>query len=332
MTAEERKAWLAERRKCIGGSDAAAILGLSKWTTRLDVFLSKTTRQPDHSNRAMYRGRMLEPAILQMYANETGLALERPREILRHKSIEFIGASLDAVAARTIVVDAKTARLRKAWGEPGTDQVPIEYLIQMMHYLAVTDLAVADLAVLFGDFDFQIYRIQRDEELVQQILAAEQTFWTEHVLPGIPPGAMSTADGLKLFPQASLPKIYLQASAQQLQQLAQLATVRQAISRLEQVQEELEAQLKAAIGSTTGLQCGRRLLASWSNVKGREGLDAKRLQEELPQLYKVYAKQGQPTRRFELEIEAILESVSPSSQPEVERIEQLCLPLNKQAK
>jgi putative phage-type endonuclease len=325
MDAKERKAWLAKRRKSLGGSDAASILGLSKWTTALDIYLSKTDDDyRDESNYAMYRGRILEPAILQMYSDATGLAIERPREMFYHKDCEFISATLDGIAARTIVVDAKTARSKNGWGEPFTDDVPLDYLIQQQQYMGVVGLYVADLAVLFGDFDFAIYRIARDDELIEMIFAAEKKFWIENVVARVPPEPRDARDAIKLFPRAT-EKLAKQASSETLAELAALAQLKRELEELEDARDALEAKIKSAMGVASVLKNRDEILARWSNVAARETIDAKRLKQELPNLYKVYAKLGEPTRRFSIEPDAIRQVVGVSSQTPVERIEQ-CQP------
>ena len=56
-------------------------------------------------------------------------------------------------------------RLSLMVGEPGTDEIPDYYMTQVQHYLAVTGVKTADVAVLIGGNDFRIYTIEADEEL-----------------------------------------------------------------------------------------------------------------------------------------------------------------------
>jgi putative phage-type endonuclease len=304
MDAKHRKQWLAARRQFIGGSDAAAIMGVSKWRTPLDVYLSKVEGVDGDGNAAMERGRLLEPAVLQMYANETGLALEIGGDIRLHAALPFVGATLDALAAATIVVDAKTSRNRGGWGEPGTDEIPIDYLLQLHHYMAVADKQVADCAVLFGNFDFVIYRCPRDEELVAMLLEAEARFWHCHVLAKQPPPPRSAADALRRFPKARSQTARL-ATYDAVVDLNDLAKIAGAVAVLEQWRGELEARVKLEIGDALALASGSEPLCTWSNVAAAERLDAARLKAELPDVFKQYAKRGEPTRRFSIRPDAI---------------------------
>ncbi len=72
MSGATHEAWLAERRTGLGGSDVAAILGLSKWKTPLDVYLDKIgegSEDPDDEKRRTFaRGHAMEPTIVDEYA------------------------------------------------------------------------------------------------------------------------------------------------------------------------------------------------------------------------------------------------------------------------
>ena len=159
MEVSERALWLKTRRSGIGGSDAAAVCGQSHWRTALQVYLSKVGEYDGESTPDQYRGTLLEPAVRQMYADATGLVVETPRGVMRHPQLAFVLASLDGIASGRRVVDFKTARSRRGWGEPGTDEVLSDILYQMEHYMAVTGLPVADVAVFFGSFEFEIYTV-----------------------------------------------------------------------------------------------------------------------------------------------------------------------------
>lgn len=67
MTHED---WLAERRKGIGGSDIATILGLNKWKSPLQLFLEKTgkVQAEDLSDKeVIYWGNVLEDVVAKEF-------------------------------------------------------------------------------------------------------------------------------------------------------------------------------------------------------------------------------------------------------------------------
>ena len=171
---------LAERHTGLGGSDAAAALGLSPYKSALELFLEKRERR-EHSGpqlSAFRWGSLLEPVIRQEYANITHRVVRLPEGTLRHPSFPFVIAHVDGVTDDKRVFEAKTARTDQDWGKSGTDEVPHHYLMQVQHYLAVTGFFVADIAVLIGGSDFRIFEVPADRELQQMIIESEVEFWS----------------------------------------------------------------------------------------------------------------------------------------------------------
>ena len=83
----ERKDWLDVRKTGIGGSDVAAVLGISPWKSPLDVFLDKTGKSaPEPENDAMYWGTRLETLVannsLVLSATSTGLFVQKKASCL----------------------------------------------------------------------------------------------------------------------------------------------------------------------------------------------------------------------------------------------------------
>ena len=171
----DRAQWLAQRRLGIGGSDAAAVLGLSKWKTPLALWQEKSGQAPDDDSDSepMLCGRVLEPVIRQQYAQRTGRTVRLPEQILAHPQHNWMLANIDGITECGRIVEIKTARTGADWGEAGTDQIPQAYLLQVQHYMAVTGCAVADIAVLIGGADYRMYEVQADAELQAMLIDAE---------------------------------------------------------------------------------------------------------------------------------------------------------------
>jgi putative phage-type endonuclease len=178
------------RHRGIGGSEAAAALGLSPWMTAFELYHVKRAPLAEESDAPWLRwGQLLEPVVRDEYARETGRAVTAKNETLRHPEPDrpWMLCTPDGITACGRLYEGKIARMGgPEWGEPGTDQVPLPYLIQVQHNMAVTGLPVADLAVLIGNSDFRVYTIAADAELQQQIAEAEAAFW-QRVLDGTPP-------------------------------------------------------------------------------------------------------------------------------------------------
>lgn len=142
--------WLKLGQSGIGGSDVAAILGLSKWRTPLDVYNSKVGEVSDEEdNASMEWGRRLGPVIRQAYSDKTGRAVECLGHIFRSGEHPFMIANVDGLCADR-VLEIKTSRSGADWGEEGTDEIPEYYLTQVHHYMTVTRMELCDVAVLIG--------------------------------------------------------------------------------------------------------------------------------------------------------------------------------------
>ena len=115
MTSAERLEWLKTRQTGIGGSDVAAILGISKWTTPLDVYNEKVADTPtEKDSDSMEWGRRLEPVIRQAYADKTGRVVAVPEKQFRSDAHPFMIANVDGVCEDRLL-EIKTARSGADW-------------------------------------------------------------------------------------------------------------------------------------------------------------------------------------------------------------------------
>lgn len=293
----DREKWLSERVKGIGSSDAPAVLGLSKWKTPMDVYLSKRGELvgEQEDNEAMYWGRALEPVIRQRYADETGRTVIIP-ELMVSEQHPFMIASLDGVTTDGRVVEVKTARSDLDWGAPGTDEVPEIYMVQVQHQMIVSKISVADIPVLFKGHDFRIYTVDADPELQDIIIERETEFWNR-VQTGNPPDPVNLADVIARFGRTST-ATPVQASIGIASSVTMLKKLKEALKALETDEETLKAQILGFLGEHDTLLDGEKIIATWKLSKGRETLDAKKLKAELPEIYKQYLTAGEPSRRF----------------------------------
>jgi putative phage-type endonuclease len=178
----DRATWLAERKKGIGSSDAAAVCGVNPYETAAGVFLEKTGRLPSKDETPpMKWGTALEAVIADAYSEKTGQALVRGEPILRHERHAFMIASLDRewAGGERRIVEIKNVSIRQSanWGEPGTDEVPEWYLVQVQHQMVVAGREVADVAALIGGNDFRIYSVRYNPILADRMIEIEADFW-----------------------------------------------------------------------------------------------------------------------------------------------------------
>ncbi|QEM67530.1 YqaJ viral recombinase family protein [Geobacter sp. FeAm09] len=291
-----RAAWLRARRSGIGGSDAAAVLGVSRYATAYQVYLDKRGELPEQpESPAMFWGRALEPAIRRCYADATGRTVRVPGRIVRHPHRPYLLATLDGITDDGRVLEIKTARSAEGWGEPGSDEIPEAYLCQVQHYLMVTGLETADVAVLIGGQDFRLYEVGADRELQDLMAGQEAEFWGR-VERGEPPEAASLADLAHRFRHpvaATVP-----APPRAVAAVAGLKLLRDEMKRLEAEEERLKIIVQSCMGEREGLTIDGRLAATWKAAKPASRFDHDAFRTAHPELYGRYLKSGEAVRRF----------------------------------
>jgi putative phage-type endonuclease len=292
----DRATWLATRRQGLGGSDAAAVLGVSRYRGPWDTWADKTGAVPPaDAGEAAYWGQQLEPLVADEFARRTGLAVAPWPVMLRHPTTPWMLADLDRVVADGGLLECKTTGAHHAeeWADGG---IPPEYVCQVQHYLAVTGAPHAYLAVLIGGQRFHWCRLDRDDAFIADLLAAEAAFWDLVVTrtpppPDGSPGARRVLQALHPAPTggpvvlpdtaAAWARAYLDAA-----QREQLAAADK-----ERAAQALMALLGDAPQGTAG---SYRVL--WTPMT-RRSFDFARFRAEHPDLYAAYSM-PQPTRRF----------------------------------
>lgn len=300
--------WHGRRGTCLGGSDAATVANVNPWKTRLRLAREKRgelEREP--AGEAALWGTRLEPVIRQVYADATGRSLRAIGTFYRHQQHPEIGGYLDGIwqdlgSGAEGLYEGKTARSSEGWGESGTDQVPIAYYYQVQHYMMVTGLQSADIAVLFGGQRFEIYAVPGDTEFQAMLLDAEVEFWARYVVGGEDPEPESPED-VKLRWQWSRPTSSVYASDATLDNVQMLARVKSQLSLLEQRRDELQVEIQKAMQDSEQLLGDRNaVLATWRSVNVGDRFDADAFQRSHPDLYTQFVRPGKPQRRFLLKV------------------------------
>jgi putative phage-type endonuclease len=171
---------IVERQNGVGGSDAAVALGLSKRKTARQLFHEKRGElEPDvYDEEAIWWGNALEPIVRQKYAEVSGNVVRLPEGTIWHPQHDFMCAHIDGYVDNTTPkrgYEGKTAFHSTGWGEEGTDQIPVEYLMQVQHYMACTALPVFDVSCLIGR-RFAFYQVEADLELHEMMIEGERDF------------------------------------------------------------------------------------------------------------------------------------------------------------
>ncbi len=188
MLTEEQR---AARMKGIGGSDVAAILGLSPWKTSFQLYMEKRGEfvEEDKNSELIHFGNVLEDVVANEYARRNDVKVQRRNDIIVHDEHKFMQAFIDRkVVGSKKGLECKTADkyTRGKWGEAGSDEVPESYRLQSEHYMIVTGYPEWDLAVLIGGNEYRDYTLKQDAELSEMIIEECAEFW-KRVEQGIPP-------------------------------------------------------------------------------------------------------------------------------------------------
>jgi putative phage-type endonuclease len=306
-----REQWLEERRKGIGGSDVAGILGVSTWSSPMKVWAQKKGLIPDEEDSLRFKiGKKFEAPIAELYAEREKCQLQKVVDILHHPSAPLLGNPDRVVAGTDRGLEVKTADpfMAAHWGEEYTDEIPIYYLTQIATYLAITNFRDWDVAVLFGTSDFRIYRITRDLELENLIIDKCTEFWNRYIIgneePPIDASEATSKYLLHKFPKGT--KELREADEDEARIISSFFDRKADLKSVTERYDLSVNLVKAAIGDLEGLSSPHGKV-TWKKDRDSEKTDWKSLAQNMlmslpPQLRKEkiqeYTKTKPGARRF----------------------------------
>lgn len=276
MNTKTREDWLAERRQGIGGSDAAAVLGLSPWRTPVSVWLDKTGRSaPQPETEAMRIGTELEDYVARSYMRETGRKVTRYNHMIHDGCLlgnfdRLVVPEGQKVASHHLEVRTDTLLECKTSSRDWDDGVPVYYQTQVQHYMGLVPcLRFADVAVLnLGHKHFEIYRVERDQAVIDHIRAYLTEWWHRHVELGEVPKPTCEGDCKALWAR-SCPGKSVEATASIRQKLFEYNAAKRAADEAVAAADALKDALLADMGDAevlTDAATGKPL-ATWKSSK-----------------------------------------------------------------
>ena len=275
--------WQELRSHYIGGSDAAAVVGLNAFSSPYSLWAEKTGKVPGFAgNLATEVGTYLEEFVAQKFAQETGKKVRKCNQSFLNSLYPFAIANIDReIVGEDAGLEIKTTsemNLKKFKG----GEYPANYYVQCVHYMAITGKQRWYLAVLIGNREFRWFTIERDEAEIAALMTAEGDFW-EYVKNDIPPpvdGADATSEALKtIYAESNETVVDLTAYSAIIQQYTAL---KKQIRELETIAEESANQIKVFMGESGGGEYdGFRV--SWK-TQTRSTFDRKRFEADNPDI------------------------------------------------
>lgn len=275
--------WKALRHKYIGGSDAAAVVGMNAYVSPYSLWAEKTGRLPGFDgNLATEVGTYLEEFVAQKFAEETGKKVRRSNLSWFNDQYPWAIANIDReIVGEDAGLEIKTTsemNLKKFKG----GEYPANYYVQIVHYLAVTGKQRWYLAVLIGNREFKWFTIERDEDEIAALMDAERTFkmYVDNDTPPIADGASSTADTLSaLYPNSNDMAIGIGAFERDLDNYFRLK------AQADELDEQINCianRLKAHLGECERGE-GEKYKVSWKS-QSRSTFDSKKFTKDHPEV------------------------------------------------
>lgn len=295
-TPMDRPDWLEWRRHGIGGSDIAALLGLSRWASPWSLWAEKCGLIGDQpENDEMVGGRWLELAVGPWFTDRTGLHVAFPQARCVHPARSWQRCTIDGVAADTPnidditlalgVVEIKTGERGKDW-----DEIPAYYQAQAQWQMGTLDLERCWIPMLHGR-RLTVYELGRDDADIEFMVAKAEAFWNDHVLTGVPPEVDGSDATL-----AALGEVWPEHVTDLGRDISHLRDVVEELAAAKEAKAEAEAREKLAKAriaealedAETGLIDGRPVLTF--KAQDRTTIDTARLKAAHPDIAAEFSK------------------------------------------
>ena len=316
-TQVNRDQFLAGRKKGIGGSDVAAILGFSPYKSPYQLWLDKTGRseRSESQSESAHFGHLLEDVVAKEYSRRAGVKVQRVTQQLSLPDHPWAIGNIDRAIINPEIsgnvrfkygklttdqlLECKTASeyLAKLFGEEGSDQVPDYYLTQCLWYLLLSGCQFIDLAVLIGGNKFRMYRIERDEDLIDSIFRQVKAFWFNHVVADVPPDPTCFDDVLHRWSKHVVGK-QVEATFEQIKLGEELIAVQGRQKSDKAREDEIKLQLVTSMQDAEMMTSQGTTLFTYKEQSSTR-IDSTLLKKEEPDLFAKYSKTSS-TRVFRI--------------------------------
>lgn len=189
----DKEEWRLARQSGLGGSDGSAVANINPFRTALEVYEEKIGElTPDNPSWRMEWGNIAEPVAADLYAKSTGREIRR-QPLRRNAEHDFLIANVDRQiliggdVTATGCLEIKCPGIG-AFSKMKAHGLPDYAVLQLQHYLGVLGYSWGSFAIFNPEYGPPIhFDMEADQELIGPLFEREIKFWTEHVIPRIPP-------------------------------------------------------------------------------------------------------------------------------------------------
>ncbi|HEY6568569.1 MAG TPA: YqaJ viral recombinase family protein [Actinomycetota bacterium] len=274
---DARREFVEQQASGLGATDAAKILGLSRWGTPLTVY-NRIVHGDTGGQMSLsaWLGLKLERVVGEMYTTKTGQALRVDNKHHRRPGYDWQVAHLDFRARGNpkLLVECKTRAYATGYGEDGTGEIPADVYVQVQHEMAVTGAERCDVAVLIGHHTFNVYPIPRADDFIDKMTERLEAFWLGNIVAKVPPlptGHDMDSDYVKRK-HPDHDDLLKPATPEQILLANRLRVARDTVKEAETQRSEVENLLKDIIGDAAGLT-GPFGEITWKKSRDSESVD-----------------------------------------------------------
>jgi putative phage-type endonuclease len=272
-----REEWHAVRKTGIGGSDIAAICGLNVWTSPLEIWLKKTgqpvpPRFDEVLSEAAEMGHDLEPFVASRFTKKTGLPVFENPGTLRLPDIPWALVNLDRTTEEAGLPGVVEIKTRSSYDlDKWLDEPPVDVQVQVQWQLLVTGWSFGYAVASIGGQRTIVHRVERDEKLIDDLLAIAAEFWG-WVETGVQPpldGSHATGQLLDRLHAHPTRKDVVADAAEVEKWLAIRRTAQEQMQAADIAMTEADNHLKALAGDGTDVYIRGELAYTWRPRKGQ---------------------------------------------------------------
>lgn len=301
----ESTQWHLDRLNGIGGSDAAVVLGISPFKSRLQLWHEKVNKQintTEQDNLIFEIGHLLEPMIANYYSKTTNRQLETRQQKI-HPQYPFIMGNVDREIVKSEretlgILEIKTKGAFVNWEN---DIIPPYYISQLQHYLSIYNYNWGSFAVLDLQSRTITYTdIERDDIFIEKLIEEEKKFWKlvqDKIPPDIEPTNSCEEFLREHFNQSEPITIDISNNEEATKFAEKLKHIKVTRKGLEESEVECKTYFMNLMKEAEKA-IGNGYMITWKNDKDSMKFDIDKFKLEHPQIYKKYLEPKKGARRF----------------------------------